>query len=192
MGRRCIMLFTMALIKCAECGQMVSDKAANCPNCGCPVEREVICEECGRPIYRIKFCTYCGCPVKKEQTENAPANNICDYNTPTKHSKFQYYILGIVGYIVLSTIICAWVRETYDFFTSTQAKIEQESMVCMLVASFILLIVAKPWVEKIVFPLLAIFISFVCALNSEQLMYGTAIIQFLSHFSLIIIAIIRR
>ena len=37
----------MALIKCTECGQMVSDKAANCPNCGCPVEREVICEECG-------------------------------------------------------------------------------------------------------------------------------------------------
>ncbi len=27
----------MALIKCNECGQMVSDKASNCPNCGAPV-----------------------------------------------------------------------------------------------------------------------------------------------------------
>lgn len=27
----------MALIKCEECGQMVSDKAAACPHCGCPV-----------------------------------------------------------------------------------------------------------------------------------------------------------
>lgn len=27
----------MALIKCKECGHMVSDKAKACPNCGCPV-----------------------------------------------------------------------------------------------------------------------------------------------------------
>ena len=27
----------MALIKCTECGNMVSDKADKCPNCGCPV-----------------------------------------------------------------------------------------------------------------------------------------------------------
>lgn len=28
----------MALIECKECGQMISDKAAACPKCGCPVE----------------------------------------------------------------------------------------------------------------------------------------------------------
>ena len=28
----------MALIKCTECGHMVSDKASMCPNCGCPIE----------------------------------------------------------------------------------------------------------------------------------------------------------
>lgn len=28
----------MALIECKECGQQVSDKAAMCPNCGCPIE----------------------------------------------------------------------------------------------------------------------------------------------------------
>ncbi len=27
----------MALIDCAECGRQVSDKAAACPSCGCPV-----------------------------------------------------------------------------------------------------------------------------------------------------------
>lgn len=26
----------MALIKCPECGKEISDKAAACPNCGCP------------------------------------------------------------------------------------------------------------------------------------------------------------
>lgn len=29
----------MALIKCDECGQMVSDKATACPHCGCPVNQ---------------------------------------------------------------------------------------------------------------------------------------------------------
>ena len=29
--------FIMALIQCNECGQSVSDKAANCPNCGAPL-----------------------------------------------------------------------------------------------------------------------------------------------------------
>jgi len=27
----------MAMIKCTECGHMVSDKANTCPECGCPV-----------------------------------------------------------------------------------------------------------------------------------------------------------
>lgn len=28
----------MALIKCSKCGKEISDKAAACPGCGCPVE----------------------------------------------------------------------------------------------------------------------------------------------------------
>lgn len=28
----------MALIKCIECGHMISDKATKCPNCGCPTK----------------------------------------------------------------------------------------------------------------------------------------------------------
>lgn len=27
----------MSLISCSECGKQVSDKAASCPNCGCPI-----------------------------------------------------------------------------------------------------------------------------------------------------------
>lgn len=30
----------MALIKCPECNQYISDKATNCPHCGCPIEKE--------------------------------------------------------------------------------------------------------------------------------------------------------
>lgn len=30
----------MALINCPECGKEISDKAGNCPNCGCPIQPE--------------------------------------------------------------------------------------------------------------------------------------------------------
>ena len=30
----------MALIKCPECSTQVSDKAASCPSCGCPIARQ--------------------------------------------------------------------------------------------------------------------------------------------------------
>lgn len=32
----------MALIKCPECGNMVSDKAENCIHCGCPLSNGVL------------------------------------------------------------------------------------------------------------------------------------------------------
>lgn len=32
----------MALIKCSECGKEFSDKASACPNCACPIEKNVI------------------------------------------------------------------------------------------------------------------------------------------------------
>ena len=55
----------MALIKCNECGHMVSDKALMCPNCGCPIpqEKRNICEECGEQIPdNATVCSNCGCP----------------------------------------------------------------------------------------------------------------------------------
>lgn len=29
----------MALIKCNECGHMISDRATKCPKCGCPITK---------------------------------------------------------------------------------------------------------------------------------------------------------
>lgn len=42
----------MALMECPECCGRVSDKAASCPHCGCPIER--------RGADGVMYCPYCG------------------------------------------------------------------------------------------------------------------------------------
>lgn len=37
----------MAIIKCPECNKDVSDKAANCPSCGSPIDTSIKCPKCG-------------------------------------------------------------------------------------------------------------------------------------------------
>lgn len=55
----------MALIKCKECGKMISDKTTSCPNCGAPIEKKIHCEECGCAVPpTANVCPQCGCPIK--------------------------------------------------------------------------------------------------------------------------------
>lgn len=74
----------MALITCTECGKEFSDKAAACPNCGCPTEcvlhemnqtqkaDEVIkCPYCGsESIDDDGYCNDCGLKVLNKKTES--------------------------------------------------------------------------------------------------------------------------
>lgn len=46
----------MALIKCTECGEMISDKATVCPHCGAPIEKMTKCEDCGANILLMLKC----------------------------------------------------------------------------------------------------------------------------------------
>lgn len=60
----------MALIKCSSCGQMISDKAKNCPKCGTPVEIPLKCEECGESVSPHSVsCPNCGAPFKSPMTQ---------------------------------------------------------------------------------------------------------------------------
>ncbi len=66
----------MALIKCSECGQMISDKANTCPHCGIPIEQKTICEECGMEISTsITVCSNCGYPIQKTGERFIPLNS---------------------------------------------------------------------------------------------------------------------
>ena len=57
----------MALVKCEECGKMISSRAERCPQCGCPVTKQeafLICPECGNNVSKEETkCSNCGCPV---------------------------------------------------------------------------------------------------------------------------------
>ena len=53
----------MALIKCSECGNMVSDQSDHCIKCGAPIIRKVKCNECGAEYDETNaVCPNCGCP----------------------------------------------------------------------------------------------------------------------------------
>ncbi len=53
----------MALIDCPECGKRVSEKAASCPNCGCPIAQEK--EQPRRPVQTVEQTgkTYKACQL---------------------------------------------------------------------------------------------------------------------------------
>ena len=67
----------MALIKCNECGQTMSDKASVCPNCGAPVTKISTCSECGKELPAgAKACPTCGAPVGAPETQNVRPNTM--------------------------------------------------------------------------------------------------------------------
>ena len=56
----------MALIKCPECGNNVSEYAAHCPHCGFNIAEELkeyVCPDCGQIVKGKKNpCPNCDCP----------------------------------------------------------------------------------------------------------------------------------
>ena len=68
----------MALIKCTECGEMISDKATVCPHCGAPIEKMTKCEDCGAEYSAdAEMCPNCGCPnpSKESQKQSSEQSN---------------------------------------------------------------------------------------------------------------------
>lgn len=77
----------MALIKCSECGREVSDKAGNCPHCGCPIKKGFVCRECGNIFNEdLLSCPNCGEPVSI--VEKAIPSN--------KRGRLKYKIMGVI------------------------------------------------------------------------------------------------
>lgn len=95
----------MALVKCVQCGEEVSDKAKVCPHCG-TVLIHIICEECGAEIPEgEKVCPKCGCPVpeKAEELPKETANTTVTISTPIKKikDKTKKTILAVILAVVV-------------------------------------------------------------------------------------------
>ncbi len=68
----------MALIKCSNCGNNVSDKATICPHCQFKLMSDIleepvinVCEDCGTELSsEDTVCPVCGCPVEKKDKES--------------------------------------------------------------------------------------------------------------------------
>lgn len=95
----------MALIKCSECGNDISDQAKFCPKCG-KVNEEKICPECGNKESRNNtFCTNCG-----YQFEDTPKEVTQDYTAPRKEDT-----QALVGMILGFCSIIAWILPLIGF-----------------------------------------------------------------------------
>lgn len=67
----------MAIIKCPECGQSVSEHAANCPKCGCPINGNIEhCPDCDELVLKsYTECPKCHCPLNFEKENSNMADD---------------------------------------------------------------------------------------------------------------------
>ena len=99
----------MAMIKCPECGQEISDKAKKCVHCGKILIEEKpetkICNECGNenPIDATE-CMHCGCPFddEKEEEKKDVVSAITTEKTTTKNMK--KIIIPIVAAVLIIVV----------------------------------------------------------------------------------------
>lgn len=102
----------MALINCPECGKEVSDKAGNCPNCGCPIT-----------------------PVNVEVKQNNVVEPVTNTGASPK-KKVNPILFVIIGVVVVVAIIIAVVvsgnlkkSKTYDEAQSLVEKGKYEQAI---------------------------------------------------------------
>lgn len=109
--------WSMALIKCPECGKEISDTAESCIHCGYPLtddnskQDEPFCTSCGNPLKPgSKFCGKCGTPrdwdirsAQESQHSQSPGVSVLgaqEFNTPSgRKFKSRFTALGILGII---------------------------------------------------------------------------------------------
>ena len=103
----------MALIKCYECGAMVSDKATTCPHCGAPLAKETA-KDNSNPSYR-QYYTIDEQPTLTfgEAIYSALIKNYVNFSGRARRSEFWYFtlfqgVVGIITYFTPSPTIEVW------------------------------------------------------------------------------------
>lgn len=127
----------MALIKCDECGQMVSDKAMSCPHCGCPIEKEVTCPECGNIIENgLTMCNNCGFDIQDESVSKQPSSNqevSSDANyyheeDSDKRKKQVLWISLAFAAILITLGVCFWPNIMDQIGSTNEIKLSVQDL----------------------------------------------------------------
>ena len=113
----------MALIKCPNCGEEISDKAQKCPKCGYVLEKKTItkvCEECGTELENgAKICPKCGCPVP-----------LSDEEKKKKKKKKTILIITSIIMVILLIIVVVCIRGVLEKKQEEKAAAaEKEAMI---------------------------------------------------------------
>lgn len=96
----------MALIKCPQCGNMVSDRSVRCPRCGCPTSNPVT-------QYRNEYDVATS-PQPMYET---------GHNSSNGSNKWLYVIIGLLLAAVTGGVF--WLLTRSDENRETQQKVEQ-------------------------------------------------------------------
>lgn len=109
----------MALIKCTECGNMVSDKASACPNCGCPT-KDVLSElarsqetleaepkTAEPPAPETPTTPVESAPQSTPSEMIRPATGNDDTEKPCGEKKGHNIVQMLVGLFICFAILCA-------------------------------------------------------------------------------------
>lgn len=88
----------MALIKCPECGERISENAASCPYCGTPMNDKIFCKFCGKQIDKdCVICPECGKQIK-ELNQASDKNIIINNNvTASASASANAYVPNVHG-----------------------------------------------------------------------------------------------
>ena len=165
----------MALIKCTECGHMVSDKAVECPKCGCPLEKKIYCEECGQELStKDNVCANCGRSRTEEHLSKVTKTEIISKSE--EKSGMIKYAIAIIIYVAISVIACALLKRTYPPHIETEVIVSNEVGCCILVATLLILLFARRFVDRFVLCIFVPLISFLCLDNRELLEHGAGVV----------------
>lgn len=101
----------MAMIKCPECGQEISDKAKKCVHCGKVLIEDKpatkVCGDCGKenPIDATE-CVHCGCPFEEiAPPENSPVQTVQAEKPKNNLKKIIIPVIAAVVVIAVGLIV---------------------------------------------------------------------------------------
>lgn len=124
----------MALKKCENCGNEISDKALKCVHCGYDLSKQlqkevIICSECGKAIPKdATECQYCGCPIEEQEKQVTTPKNSFSSKTKKKNKKIKPWLLALIivgivllllfiGFLALGASVSSQIKETKDNIT---------------------------------------------------------------------------